>query len=223
MRNWFESETETLKIIRQGILQTRLPELAHHCYSMFKHAGEGPLTDPIKGLYWSSSSVQAAMELARLMGAAQIFLIGVDYNDRTHAYTGSSAIPQDINDQPVAWPKWEKIVWDFEQIRSACRRTKIKVFNLNPLSALDVFEKITPILPPREPESSEPPVSPNSIVIDFDTKMLEYRKDGECLVCSLDSVGKGIVNIIEKLRSYCEKPQVVPDKSKIESTDKGTQ
>jgi hypothetical protein len=112
---------------------------------LFQHAAAGPMSSITDGVHWTASSVQAGLDVARHMGAARIYLWGIDYTDRSHSYTGGSQIKGDPKDNPgKPWDDFEKHVRGFKALRDACRETGIQVFNANPESKLDVFPKVQP-------------------------------------------------------------------------------
>ena len=142
--------------------------------AMFAHAPFEPLEDIEDGLYWNSSSVQAALDLARHMGARRAILWGVDYHDRRHAYTGSAAIPRDPLDNPgTPWANWERIVHGFETVKAACAASGLEILNANPNSRLTVFPFVKP-----EAAFAAPPVA-QAVSLRAQPDRLRYAHDPE--------------------------------------------
>lgn len=131
---------------------------------LFGHSPQGPADDLTKGLYWTASSSQAALDLARHMGCARVYLWGLDYTDRSHSYTGAPGIAGDAKDNPgKPWDDYAKHVAGFTQLKSACAKSGLQIYNANPDSRLEVFQKVDPqgafddrALPPA-PRTPRPP------------------------------------------------------------------
>jgi len=109
---------------------------------VFTKAGE-PVHRPSRGLFYRKCSVHMALDIARLMCPRAIYLWGLDYKDRSHAYDGK--IKGDELDLPgVRWDDFNKHVRGFEILRDVCLNDGVKVYNCNPTSELSVFPKISP-------------------------------------------------------------------------------
>lgn len=94
------------------------------------------------GFYFYHSSVHAAMELARLMGAKKIVLWGVDYDDRSHCYTGKEIVG-DCKDNPDK--EWDDIgchLEGFLKIKEFYEKEGIEIENANLNSKIGIFKKV---------------------------------------------------------------------------------
>jgi len=87
-------------------------------------------------LHWWGSSVHAAIELAGAMGASQIILWGIDYNNLDHAY-------KDDHKRPM----WDmvKLSEKFRNIKDAWALRRVKIYNANANSLLKVFDFKQPV------------------------------------------------------------------------------
>lgn len=87
------------------------------------------------GLYWSRSSVAAAVNLAYLFGAAQIALLGVDLQDNSHFYSGYGYKQE--------FPHKARIIEDLWWMSRRLRAHGVRLFNCSPESVLRGFDTIT--------------------------------------------------------------------------------
>ena len=105
------------------------------------------------GLFWDRSSVHAALDLARNMGAVEVNLWGVDYEDRSHFYSGEEAFEGDPYDNPgKEWTDLDRHIEGFRKLSRYMGRCR--VLNCNPRSMLGVFDKAEMVIrndPPRKP------------------------------------------------------------------------
>jgi hypothetical protein len=98
---------------------------------------QGPISDPEKGgLFHGKSSVIGAVDLARMMGAKVIFLHGVDYTSREHAYDKDH--PELI--EQVEW-NMERVERSWTNAMDMWSQLGIQVFNANPNSALNAVPR----------------------------------------------------------------------------------
>jgi hypothetical protein len=167
---WVQSSPATMKLVRQGIVKRPSGWLSD---VMFRHSS-GPGSEPHTGLFWWNSSVQAAIDLARHMGVAEIYLWGVDYQDSSHAYG--------INDSTPKAKNFDAIQAQFKIVGDACMG--IKIFNCNPNSRLKVFPFVEPSsvipLPLKQPS--------RSITIDLDAKTVSVFADNILNVRAFDQL-----------------------------------
>lgn len=95
------------------------------------------------------SSIPSSIDLAIQMGCKKIFLLGVDQDD----YNGRHHFWQFMDKQPIAKPPaqgpWQqqKKVFDlnieaYEALKCFAECKNIKIYNCNPESKVEVFEKI---------------------------------------------------------------------------------
>lgn len=165
--NWVKTPTETVKLIRRGIVKhpgAWLPNI------MF-HNASGPASEPHMGLFCANSSVQTAIDLARHMGAKKICLWGTDYHDASHAYA--------ITDNTPKAKSFEKVQSQFKVVGDACKG--IEIVNCNPNSRLKCF-------PFESPELALPRISDHYIVLSLDYEFVEYRVDNEVFVVPFDQL-----------------------------------
>lgn len=147
---------------------------------VFDHIAEPSVRgDLINGLYSLQSTVHAALDLARHMGAAEIKLWGVDYNDRSHFYTGSTDIPKDEKDDPnMQWAKWHRHLEGFTKLKRILDHDKVKVTNMSPTSRLELWPKAESgikVLPLKPKESGR-------VIHVFGTKDTPYEDEmRECV------------------------------------------
>lgn len=112
---------------------------------LFTHSPQGPADTIAQGLYWTASSCQTALDLARHMGCRRVYLWGLDYTDRSHSYTNAPDLKGDAKDNPgKPWDDYSKHVAGFTELAKACHQAGMQVYNANPCSKLDVFEKVDP-------------------------------------------------------------------------------
>jgi len=98
-------------------------------------SGDIVFTDDILGgVYYGHSSVIAAMHLAYLHDASSMVLAGVDLNNGAHFYSDKNKDKEFTN--------IEFVIKDFEAAASFLKNKGISVFNVNPESALECFQKI---------------------------------------------------------------------------------
>jgi hypothetical protein len=94
------------------------------------------------GLYWNRSTTHAALDLCRFLNPEQVLIWGLDYEDRSHFYTGQDEIKDDPKDQPgTQWSDFHNHVDGFKLINNEIKKSKIKVLNMNPNSAINIFPK----------------------------------------------------------------------------------
>ena len=137
LASWANSDVTTNKFINHAVE-------ADFKRIVFKHWNRvGPNRDPFKyGLFWHGSVAMAAVDLARVLGARQVILWGLDYVDRSHAYDElfpdmvSKGLPQ----------------WDLEKINNRWKdmahelkyQGGPEILNANPNSRLKVLPFIDP-------------------------------------------------------------------------------
>jgi len=189
VREWLANGNLPTTLIRRGIIKHLnsgwLPDV------MFRHSPHGPVNDPALGLYWGNSSVQAAIDLARHMGAESIHLWGVDYVG-AHSY--------DLKDEFKSA--------DFNRIQEQFKRVGagLKIFNHNPDSRLTCF----PIAPPVIlPAICQEPVIPaviqpnrinNTITIDSAAQTVEFFVNDTLFVRGLQELSKEQNKAIKTLK-----------------------
>ncbi len=79
VRQWLQSKRDTTTFASRAIMKHFRPK----CWMpdfLVSNNDMGPVSDITKGLYWSKSCVQAAIDLARYLGFTTIYLHGVDYD-----------------------------------------------------------------------------------------------------------------------------------------------
>lgn len=177
VRDWIKSPTLPFTLIRRGVVRQTsgwLPNV------MFRHSAFGPVSDPALGLFWGNSSVQAAIDLARHMGAASIHLWGVDYSGG-HSY--------DKGDQFFS-AELKKITAQFKRVGEG-----LEIFNRNPDSKLTCFPFLAP---PAVPVVVKPQ---NSVFIDIDARMVEFFNNDTLTVRGFDELSKEQKKAIKVLTS----------------------
>lgn len=107
------------------------------------HSREKPFqwgTSLETGLFYGANVGMAAINLAEILGADSIFLLGFDANKgdpRTHHHR---SYPKDwLGDQEsraVVYETWKRT------FRSIAKWCKVPVYNLNPMSGIDAFPKV---------------------------------------------------------------------------------
>lgn len=118
IRDWSAKDQETRKIVKSGVLNRRLLDDQHWKPFLTVNQNSEPSQD-LRSQFWGSSTVQAAIELARLMGASEIYLWGIDYSNRLHSYSGSKEISSDVNDHSGQWSRFDRVVRHFETVMSS--------------------------------------------------------------------------------------------------------
>lgn len=170
------------------------------------------------GVYWVNSVVQAAMDMARHMGAVKIVLWGVDYHDRRHNYTGTVADPSDgkgtwnlnkirrvfADMRPFLVSKHPYVT---EDGKTRFKEEPIEVVVANPDSALKVYPQVRPeiafgvVEETPEPEVVAPGAPPQqrvepqefsrSIEFDLDSRNLVIRHSGNgMMVVPFDGIAQ---------------------------------
>ena len=81
-----------------------------------------------RGLFWSFTSVFAALNLAYIFGADRIILLGVDMHDSSHFYSTSGTAQPFLNR--------EKILTHFAHLAKFAWENGFKIYNANPKSAV---------------------------------------------------------------------------------------
>jgi hypothetical protein len=157
---------------------------------VFDHTSEPqPRFQVRNGLYSLQSSVHAALDLARHMGASEIRLWGVDYNDRSHFYSGSKEIPADTRDVPSSqWVKWERHLEGFSRLKKSCDEAGVRIFNMSPNSRLALFPKMQPAEPKPEAKKVES-AGPNPNIHVFGTIGTPYEQEMTDCVARFREVG----------------------------------
>jgi hypothetical protein len=215
----------TQTIIREGcaVGQVELGSVRPHF--QIRHSEE-PLDRLMDGVYWANSSVQAAIDIARHMGAAEIVLWGVDYGTHNHF------------DNPKAAGEWERfprIVAAFEKLYAHCKSHGVSIYNANPKSALRVFPFVDPTEP--QPQEATPKftdeaaiellsqsgaligscLSSNSgVFVDTTAKLVEFQTAAGLVVKSFDDIAairhgknflKALEGVLEQIRSDDSPPK----------------
>lgn len=205
----------TQRFVRRGIIKSA--DSPYVVSQIFRHSMEMD-NDIGRGLFYGLSSVSAAIDLARHLGAEKIVLFGVDYHDRSHAY--SDIIKHDSLDRPGRdWERWDKIVAEFEYVKQVCDKQGIEVTNGNPESKLTVFptEHMADFYYSQSQASVSAPTIPMPALIPDGLHIgngeFQYWENGEMILLSLDDVkelkhGKSLISAIEKVL-----PQIVSMKN----------
>lgn len=142
VREWLSSQNNTTCFIRKGIL-TRFDGYKNlKNLNVFDHSPIAPAALRFqKGLFWGRSTVHAALDLVRLMGCNPVYLWGIDYhNVHQHAY--GSWDNHQLDDRKEN-ENFNKVTQQFVQIRDSFPEDTL-IYNCNPNSKLEVFEKIDP-------------------------------------------------------------------------------
>ena len=91
--------------------------------------------DRANGLFWDGSSAHAATHLAIFMGADNIILHGIDYQNRGHFYTSN-----DPKDQPdKQWDDFNRHVQGWMNIQRIANEARVSISNANWDSKLVTF------------------------------------------------------------------------------------
>ncbi len=136
VNKWFTGDEETIKLCRYGIFgpYSMMDDDEKKPDHMFRHSGFGPVSSLSGGLFWGRSSVSAAVDLARHMGASKVVLWGCDFNDHSHAYDMVHGAQWDLG-------KLEK---EFTILRKGCADYNCEIVNASPGSALKAIPCVDP-------------------------------------------------------------------------------
>ncbi|HEY3325135.1 MAG TPA: hypothetical protein VGP72_32070 [Planctomycetota bacterium] len=188
MREWYRANSTTLTFTTRSVA-SRLEKLPDYTFTPGSIGQNGCL-------YWDGSSVHAALHLALIMRATRIYLWGLDYNRRDHFYTGSTVINHDFGDKPDAvWTDYDRHVAGFAKLKEFAKSIGCDVFNCNPASRLEVFEKVCPEalgLQLNQP-LTQPPSQPVEVVVP-PPAVSEHPKPKQELVFDLINETIGIDN-----------------------------
>jgi len=77
------------------------------------------------------------INLAYIMGAKRICLFGIDMNNNNHFYKPLN--DRQEKEQELKYPHFDVIIESFEKINKFFKKRRIKIFNMNPDSAVRVF------------------------------------------------------------------------------------
>ena len=90
-------------------------------------------SDNAAELAGGKSSIFAALNLAVVLGAEKIILLGVDLHNRDHFY----------NTDERPFPNYEKMLEDFGRVAEYAIQKRILILNANPESKLQCFRRTT--------------------------------------------------------------------------------
>jgi len=84
------------------------------------------------GLFWSNTVIMPAINLAWLMGAETIILLGLDLHDQAHCHDTENGMGEEF-------PRTNKILKDFERLSEFVKGRRFHILNANPDSRVKSF------------------------------------------------------------------------------------